>query len=355
LSKHREALRRGIRSLIHDTSRELADLEGRELPAEVDAPEAPPDPAPPPSAEEPAAAVRAEPIHAEIVAVDAREAWTAVPETETSDLEPPVASEPVRALEPSGPAVPQAPRLNDTPLPSAAGPSGERSSGGPRDELEPAAGVERVNGPATARPEALTAEAAPVSAGTAGPAAPRFEKAENIAPLPAADVTPASEQVPVEERTAEPAAPATAGTALPDARPSEKLRDAVSVSAADVGSGPATEQVIAEAGAAAAGARAAATQRPARKRRARRGSKRAARRETAPTPPEDTLDGVDPAQAQSRKGVCVAFFVDHACWHIPNAYCNTALHVCVRRNCPVYHLHQLMLERRFASKYRHFW
>ena len=78
----------------------------------------------------------------------------------------------------------------------------------------------------------------------------------------------------------------------------------------------------------------------------------AARRRPAPRP---TIEEPDPIQARARKGVCVAYFVDHECWRVPDAYCNTALHVCVMRDCPVYHLHQEALERRFAGKYKHLW
>lgn len=66
-------------------------------------------------------------------------------------------------------------------------------------------------------------------------------------------------------------------------------------------------------------------------------------------------DGVNPQQAHTRKGVCFAYFVNHECWRVPDAYCNSALQVCALRNCPVYHLHQEALERRFAGKFKHFW
>jgi hypothetical protein len=62
-----------------------------------------------------------------------------------------------------------------------------------------------------------------------------------------------------------------------------------------------------------------------------------------------------PAPAESRTGVCRAYYVDHECWRVPTAYCNTALQVCVIRNCPVYHLHKAALERRFSKKFKHLW
>jgi hypothetical protein len=81
---------------------------------------------------------------------------------------------------------------------------------------------------------------------------------------------------------------------------------------------------------------------------------RARRRRRRPVP-DVPLDGVSPAQALSRTGVCFAYFLDHECWHVPDAYCNTALQVCILRRCPVYHLHKQALERRFAGKFKHFW
>jgi hypothetical protein len=56
-----------------------------------------------------------------------------------------------------------------------------------------------------------------------------------------------------------------------------------------------------------------------------------------------------------KKGVCQAYFINRHCWEVPEAFCNTALQVCMTRECPVYHLHKDELERRFAAKYRHFW
>lgn len=56
-----------------------------------------------------------------------------------------------------------------------------------------------------------------------------------------------------------------------------------------------------------------------------------------------------------RKGVCAAYFINRRCWEVPDAFCNTALQVCMLRECPVYHLHREELERRFAGKFAHFW
>ena len=73
----------------------------------------------------------------------------------------------------------------------------------------------------------------------------------------------------------------------------------------------------------------------------------------APAPgPAATPDLV---AVHAKKGVCAAYHVNHACWEVPDAYCNQALHVCMLRDCPVYHLHQEELERRFAAKFAHLW
>jgi hypothetical protein len=66
-------------------------------------------------------------------------------------------------------------------------------------------------------------------------------------------------------------------------------------------------------------------------------------------------NGVRAEQVHARKGVCFAYFLNHECWRIPDAYCNGALQVCITRECPVYHLHKEALERRFARKFKHFW
>lgn len=61
------------------------------------------------------------------------------------------------------------------------------------------------------------------------------------------------------------------------------------------------------------------------------------------------------AQYDPRKGVCQAYFLNRRCWEVPDAYCNHALHVCMLRNCPVYHLHREELDRRFAARFRYLW
>lgn len=63
----------------------------------------------------------------------------------------------------------------------------------------------------------------------------------------------------------------------------------------------------------------------------------------------------DVSAVHRRKGVCAAYYVDHACWNVPEAFCNQALHVCMLRDCPVYHLHREDLEKRFAAKFSHLW
>ncbi|MCS7234830.1 MAG: hypothetical protein RMM30_02470 [Armatimonadota bacterium] len=61
------------------------------------------------------------------------------------------------------------------------------------------------------------------------------------------------------------------------------------------------------------------------------------------------------ARYDPRKGVCQAYFVNRRCWEVPDAYCNHALHVCMLRACPVYHLHREELERRFAARFKYLW
>ena len=103
---------------------------------------------------------------------------------------------------------------------------------------------------------------------------------------------------------------------------------------------------------------------PKRAKPKRGGAARKGRRAPAPRPggrstPAAMDDGgddtVSPMPAHSRTGVCRSYFITPECWRVPNAYCNTALQVCVIRNCPVYHLHKDALERRFAKKFKHFW
>jgi hypothetical protein len=67
------------------------------------------------------------------------------------------------------------------------------------------------------------------------------------------------------------------------------------------------------------------------------------------------VNGVRAEQAHARKGVCFAYVLNHECWRVPDAYCNSALQVCITRECPVYHLHKEAFERRFARKFDHFW
>jgi hypothetical protein len=75
-----------------------------------------------------------------------------------------------------------------------------------------------------------------------------------------------------------------------------------------------------------------------------------------PRPAADTgANGVNPAQVHARKGVCFAYFLNHECWRVADAYCNSALQVCITRECPIYHLHRDAFEHRFAKKFKHFW
>ncbi len=75
---------------------------------------------------------------------------------------------------------------------------------------------------------------------------------------------------------------------------------------------------------------------------------------TVPPPiPEAVLPEM-PA-ALPKKGVCQAYFINKRCWEVSEAFCNTALQVCMTRECPIYHLYKDEMERRFAAKFAHFW
>jgi hypothetical protein len=63
----------------------------------------------------------------------------------------------------------------------------------------------------------------------------------------------------------------------------------------------------------------------------------------------------DAAGVHPKRGVCAAYYMNHACWEVQEAYCNQALHVCMLRDCPVYNLNREELERRFAAKFSHLW
>jgi hypothetical protein len=84
-------------------------------------------------------------------------------------------------------------------------------------------------------------------------------------------------------------------------------------------------------------------------------------RDVAPAPAEMPAPAHGPTGAPdviagpSKKGVCAAYYVSRKCWEVADAYCNQALHVCMLRECPVYHLNREELEQRFARKFSHLW
>jgi hypothetical protein len=80
-------------------------------------------------------------------------------------------------------------------------------------------------------------------------------------------------------------------------------------------------------------------------------------RDAAPPPPvvSPPVGPVDLTAAASKKGVCSAYYTNQKCWEVPDAFCNRALHVCMLRECPVYHLNRERLEERFARKFAHLW
>jgi len=74
-----------------------------------------------------------------------------------------------------------------------------------------------------------------------------------------------------------------------------------------------------------------------------------------PAPARGPTGAPDIIAGPSKKGVCAAYYVSRKCWEVPDAYCNQALHVCMLRECPVYHLNREELEQRFARKFSHLW
>lgn len=63
----------------------------------------------------------------------------------------------------------------------------------------------------------------------------------------------------------------------------------------------------------------------------------------------------DASGVHPRRGVCAAYYRNNACWEVPEAFCNRALHMCMLRDCPVYNLNREALEQRFAAKFAHLW
>ena len=341
MSKHREALRRGIRSLIQETSRELADLEGRDASAET--------PAPAQGADSTAAAPQDAPHHrvewsdvqsaaeASVAEPGEREAEGAVPAAAGIDvderviLDAEVLAVEVREVGParvgSAPSAPHGTEVGTgwrdghapSPAPTADASNGARGEPAHAPEQrEPEESDGRDGSPAAPRwgPRRLETAAEPPTAAEPETVAPSGDAAQaNAAARPSA------------------AAPPDQRNGAPSAR------------------GRQTK----------VGARPAQAKAPARRARSRTSPKKgAAARRRAPRERRSAsehvaLNGVDPRQVHSRKGVCSAYFMNNECWRVSDAYCNTALHVCAMRDCPVYHLHQEALERRFAAKYKHLW
>jgi hypothetical protein len=276
LNKRRDALRREVRALIFDASRELAVLEGRPLPAEPAAAGSPAE-TPPPAA----------PSAAENDAADEPRAL----ESDRPDGLP--------AAEASAGAAPPGPEQR-APVEAQA-----RQAQAVMDAPRPTRPV---------LPEARPAPSLPVGG------------------LQGRDERPAESPHPL--KTAKAAHPPRAARPSKAGRPSKAarpLKAAPSSKAADPAKAAQSRRAVS------------------------RTAPRAARRPRQRLLPDIPVDGVDPQQAFSRTGVCFAYFVNNACWRVRDAYCNTALHMCIIRNCPVYHLHRDALERRFARKFEHFW
>ena len=251
MNKKQEALRRGLRSFIEDTSKELADLEGRPL-------RSPENPTDTEQVDASAAVVGAEPERAAPAA-------------------PPTPDAPVHASDPG--------RTADAAARTADG-TARVSDGVARASA--AAGAVSIPQPPKASP-------GPVSS----------------APEPRPPLTEPPEATPHAAPT-----PAVTREESPPAQAERPKRRGV------LGSG--------------------------------RGPKAPVRRRSRPAA-EIGADGVSPAQVHARKGVCFAYFLNHECWRVADAYCNSALQVCITRECPIYQLHKDALERRFAKKFKHFW
>lgn len=73
----------------------------------------------------------------------------------------------------------------------------------------------------------------------------------------------------------------------------------------------------------------------------------------SPAPKPISVQG--PVAVHPSRGICAAYQISHACWEVPEAYCNQALHICMLRECPVYDLNRSVLDRRFAAKFAHLW
>jgi hypothetical protein len=313
LSKRRDALRRGVRALIFNTSRELAVLEGRPLSAEPGGSDSPAKSPPP----QPAAPLGVESKTAEKPRIQST----------------PVRSPDVRTTEPPARPAPGMPSADPAPRPpSAAPPTPAPSvapgsvSGTPTDVQYKQAHVVRDSPPP---PQSVR----PVLPFEFGPPKGEDEGATDGWPAkapPPPKITypltaPPTEKSPHPPKVARPpktARPAKATRASRTARTAKALR-------------------------------AAASARPRKTSASLKVLRRARSRHRLL--PDIPVDGADPQQAFSRTGVCFAYFINNACWRVRDAYCNAALHMCIIRNCPVYHLHKETLERRFARKFEHLW
>jgi len=367
LSKHREVLRRGIRSLIQETSRELADLEGREAADGASTPsgESPTHPAPadqasgvpewgaPPvdgttaatssggaGAAEDASGDGGTMLDAEVLAVEVRELAPRRTPDAARDVAPVPATPGEIGAEIAAPVDhEQASReLNDPRAPLGAPAAAE-------DAGDPGAGHETPEAPTTAPaldhgppPAQDVVSPMPGAVGVTRAAEPAHAPAD-----PARPDVPVRHDVPVRpDAPARPDASARIDAAHPAAEPAADRESA--------GLGRRREQAPPRAVDETRG-RDTTRRAPSKKAAARRRPRRRSKPATSPW----ALDGVDPRQVHSRRGVCSAYFINPECWRVPDAYCNTALHVCAMRECPVYHLHRDVLERRFASKYKHLW
>ncbi len=313
MSKRRDALRRGVRALIFNTSRELAVLEGRPLSAQPDGSDSPAkSPSPQPAAPSGVKSKAAEKPRAPSTTVRSPEVRTMEPPARPATGTPPVDPAP---RPPSAAPQSAAPRVTPESVPGAPTDAPSRQAHVVLDAPPPTQPVRPVLpfdfGPPTGEDEGATdrwpAKAAPQ---------PKITYPLTAPPTATSPHPPKVTRPPKTTRPAKAARTSKGARAAKAARAAESTRSRKTSSSLKV------------------------------LRRAR------SRQRLLPDFP---VDGADPHQAFSRTGVCFAYFVNNACWRLRDAYCNTALHMCIIRNCPVYHLHKETLERRFARKFEHLW
>ena len=307
MNKKQEALRRGLRSFIEDASRELADLEGREpFPRRRDVVEdavMPPvqDESPPPAPQDPASVPPAQDA-TPVAGPDTTSAASPRVATAASAAQDAatVSSSREGPLRSDAPDTATAPLSQDATLPPAG--RGSVIVPLPQDATLPPAAQATVIIPPSSQGTTLPPVARGASTAPMEPdAAQQLEPMQAVAPALGGGVAAPTQAESTSDRPAEVHGKGGQGTSRGERRKRPRARP----------------------------------------------RQRAA--------PSIGVDGMGMLNVRSRKGVCSAYFINEQCWQLPEAYCNTALQVCITRECPVYHLHKEALERRFAGKFKHLW